>query len=129
MRLDKYLWALRYFKTRNIASEACKKGQIRVNDQIAKPSREVYPMDKLLIRKNQINFQCTVLDIPASRLGTKLVDMYRKDTTPLEALEQHKVATLAQEHYRKSGAGRPTKKERRDLSDYAQENEENKDWE
>ena len=81
------------------------------------------------LRKNQINFQCTVLDIPASRLGAKLVDMYRKDTTPLEALEQHKVATLAQEHYRKSGTGRPTKKERRDLSDYAQENEENKDWE
>ena len=70
-----------------------------------------------------------MLDIPASRLGAKLVDMYRKDTTPLEALEQHKVAALAQEHYRKSGAGRPTKKERRDLSGYAQENEENNDWE
>ncbi|MCW1952704.1 MAG: S4 domain-containing protein [Flavobacteriia bacterium] len=121
MRLDKYLWALRYFKTRNMATEACKKGQIRVNELIAKPSREVYPMDQLLIRKNQINFQCTVLDIPSSRLGAKLVDMYRKDTTPLEALEQQKVAALAQEHYRKRGTGRPTKKERRDLSDYEQE--------
>ena len=124
MRLDKYLWALRYFKTRNMATEACKKGQIRVNELIAKPSREVYPMDQLVIRKNQINFQCTVLDIPSSRLGAKLVDRYRKDTTPLEALEQQKVAALAQEHYRKRGTGRPTKKERRDLSDYAQEQEE-----
>ncbi|MCI4641854.1 MAG: RNA-binding S4 domain-containing protein [Flavobacteriaceae bacterium] len=124
MRLDKYLWALRYFKTRNMATEACKKGQIRVNELIAKPSREVYPMDQLIIRKNQINFQCTVLDIPSSRLGAKLVDRYRKDTTPLEALEQQKVAALAQEHYRKRGTGRPTKKERRDLSDYAQEQEE-----
>ena len=124
MRLDKYLWALRYFKTRNMATEACKTGQIRVNELIAKPSREVYPMDQLVIRKNQINFQCTVLDIPSSRLGAKLVDRYRKDTTPLEALEQQKVAALAQEHYRKRGTGRPTKKERRDLSDYAQEQEE-----
>ena len=92
MRLDKYLWALRYFKTRNMATEACKKGQIRVNEIIAKPSREVYPMDQLVIRKNQINFQCTVLDIPSSRLGAKLVDRYRKDTTPLEALEQQTLA-------------------------------------
>ena len=107
-----------------MATEACKKGQIRVNEIIAKPSREVYPMDQLVIRKNQINFQCTVLDIPTSRLGAKLVDRYRKDTTPLEALEQQKVAALAQEHYRKRGTGRPTKKERRDLSDYAQEQEE-----
>jgi len=124
MRLDKYLWALRYFKTRNIATEACKKGQIRVNEGIAKPSREVYPMDKLVIRKNQINFQCTVLDIPDSRLGAKLVDMYRKDTTPIENLEQQKITALAQEHYRKRGTGRPTKKERRDLSDYTQDHEE-----
>jgi ribosome-associated heat shock protein Hsp15 len=121
MRLDKYLWALRYFKTRNIATEACKKGQIRVNEGIAKPSREVYPMDKLVIRKNQINFQCTVLDIPDSRLAAKLVDIYRKDTTPLETLEQQKITALAQEHYRKRGTGRPTKKERRDLSDYNQD--------
>lgn len=111
-----------------MATEACKKGQIRVNEQIAKPSREVYPMDQLVIRKNQINFQCTVLDIPTSRLGAKLVDIYRKDTTPLEALEQHKVASLAQEHYRKSGTGRPTKKERRDLTDYAKENQQTGDW-
>ena len=103
-----------------MATEACKKGQIRVNELIAKPSREVFPMDKLLIRKNQINYQCVVLDVPESRLGAKLVDMYRKDTTPIEALEQQKISALAQEHYRKQGSGRPTKKERRDLSDYTQ---------
>ncbi len=54
MRIDKYLWCVRYFKTRNIATTACKKGHIRVNDAIVKPSREVYPMDKIVVRLNQM---------------------------------------------------------------------------
>lgn len=106
-----------------MAAEACKKGKIRVNELIAKPSREVYPMDKLVIRKNQINFQCTILDLPESRIGAKLVDIYRKDTTAVESLAQQKITALAQEHYRKKGMGRPTKKERRDLSGYTNNQE------
>ena len=82
MRIDKYLWSTRYFKTRNIGTSACKKGQVKINGQVIKPSREVYPMDKIVVRKNQIDYQLTVLDIPKSRVGAKLVDIYRKDTTP-----------------------------------------------
>lgn len=118
MRIDKYLWHIRYFKTRNIASTACKKGQVKINDQVAKPSREVFNMDKLIVRKNQIDLQLTVLDTPKNRVGAKLVDIYRKDTTPKEAYEHGELLKKAKEHYRKQGAGRPTKKDRRDIEGY-----------
>jgi len=118
MRIDKYLWCTRYFKTRNIATEACKKGQVKVNSHIVKPSRDVYPMDKIIVRKNQINYEFTVLDTPASRVGAKLVDIYRKDTTPAEAFEHNELLKYAKDYYRKKGAGRPTKKDRRDIDDY-----------
>lgn len=75
-------------------------------------------MDKIVVRKNQIHLELTVLDIPESRVGAKLVDLYRKDTTPKEAYEHHALLRNAKEHYRKKGAGRPTKKDRRDIDDY-----------
>src|SRR5690606_9770674 len=121
MRIDKYLWSTRYYKTRNIATEACKKGHIKINDQAVKPSREVYPMDKVIDRKDQINYQFTVLDIPESRVGAKLVDIYRKDTTPKEAFERNELLQYAKDHYRKKGTGRPSKKDRRDITDYLEE--------
>ena len=119
MRIDQYLWAVRYFKSRSIAAKACKKGLIRVNDQVAKPSREVFPMDEIIIRKEQINHSLNVLDIPKSRVGAKLVDIYRLNTTPKDAFEQNKLQNLAQDYYREKGEGRPTKKDRRELDDYA----------
>ncbi|MFD0861233.1 RNA-binding S4 domain-containing protein [Sungkyunkwania multivorans] len=118
MRIDKYLWCVRYYKTRNMATTAAKKGHIRVNDQVVKPSREVYPMDKIVLRKNQIDYQLTVLDIPPSRVGAKLVDIYRTDTTPKEAFEHTELLKLAKDHYRKKGTGRPTKKDRRDIDGF-----------
>jgi len=123
MRIDKYLWCTRYFKTRNMATEACKKGHIKVNEQAVKPSREVYPTDKIVIRKNQINYQLTVLNIPASRVGAKLVDIYRKDTTPQEAFAHVDLLKHAKDHYRKKGSGRPTKKDRREIDDYTEDYE------
>lgn len=118
MRIDKYLWHTRYFKTRNIASTACKKGQVKVNGQVVKPSREVYPTDEVVVRKNQINLQFTVLDIPSSRVGAKLVDIYRKDTTPKEAFENEALLKYSKAYYRKKGTGRPTKKDRREIDEY-----------
>lgn len=123
MRIDKYLWCTRYYKTRNLASTAVKKGQIKVNGSVVKPSREVYPMDKIVVRKEQIDYQLTVLDIPESRVGAKLVDIYRKDTTPKEAFEHNELLQYAKTHYRKKGVGRPTKKDRRDMDDYLDESE------
>ncbi|WP_339713938.1 S4 domain-containing protein [uncultured Kriegella sp.] len=118
MRIDKYLWCIRYFKTRNQASEACKKSHVKVNGSVVKPSREVYPMDELIVRKNQINHQVTVLDIPKNRVGAKLVDIYRKDTTPTSAFEHTELLQYSKDYYRKKGAGRPTKKDRREIDDY-----------
>jgi len=123
MRIDKYLWCIRYYKTRNVASTAVKKGQVKVNGSTVKPSREVFPMDKIVLRKNQIDYQLTVLDIPESRVGAKLVDIYRKDTTPKEAFEHNELLSFAKTHYRKKGLGRPTKKDRRDIDDYLDESE------
>jgi ribosome-associated heat shock protein Hsp15 len=118
MRIDKYLWHTRYFKTRNIASTACKKGQVKINGQVVKSSREVYPMDKINLRKNQINYELVVLDIPKNRVGAKLVDIYRKDTTPKEAFENEELLKYSKSYYRKKGVGRPTKKDRREIDDY-----------
>ncbi|MDY0089075.1 MAG: S4 domain-containing protein [Flavobacteriaceae bacterium] len=118
MRVDKYLWCIRAYKTRNQATEACKKNQITVNGQVAKASREVFPSDIITFRKDQITYKLLVLAIPENRVGAKLVDVYRKDETPPEALEHLELLKLSKEHYRKTGEGRPTKKDRRDIEDY-----------
>ncbi len=121
MRIDKYLWAIRYFKTRNQAADLCRKGQVEINGQKAKASREVYASDKIRVRKEQIYLELTVLDVPASRVSAKLVDIYRKDTTPAEALEHREVSSLVRKTHRKKGTGRPTKKDRRGMDEFMEE--------
>lgn len=124
MRIDKYLWTVRYFKTRSLATEACKKGHVKLNSVNIKPAKEVYVGEKITVRKNQINYQIEVLDIPKNRVGAKLVDLYRKDTTPKEAFEAQELLKLSKDYYRKKGVGRPTKKDRRDIEEYT----EGSDW-
>lgn len=123
MRIDKYLWCVRYYKTRNIATQACKKGQIKVNGTVAKPSREVYATDKIELRKNQIIYKLTVNDLPPNRVGAKLVDIYRTDTTPKEAFEALELLKYSKDYYRKKGTGRPTKKDRRDIDGFYDDEE------
>ncbi|MGK0386155.1 MAG: ribosome-associated heat shock protein Hsp15 [Patiriisocius sp.] len=123
MRVDKYLWCIRYYKSRSIATQACKKGAVRINDAAVKPSRDVYPGEHVTVRRNQIKYTLQVLDLPKSRLGAKLVDMYRKDTTPKEAFEHQELLKYSKSYYRKKGIGRPTKKDRRDIDDYTGEEE------
>jgi|UniRef100_UPI0040482DDA ribosome-associated heat shock protein Hsp15 len=118
MRIDKYLWCIRVFKTRNIATEACKKGHVKIIDKNVKASKEVFGNELILVRKNQINYKIQILDIPPSRVAAKLVDLYRKDLTPKEELEKTDLLKFAKDHYRKKGAGRPTKKDRRDIDEY-----------
>ena len=118
MRIDKYLWCIRIYKTRSLATEACKKGHIKISGSNAKPSREIFGNELLLVRKEQINYQLKVLDIPGSRVGAKLVDLYRKDLTPKEEFEKNELLQFAKEYYRKKGEGRPTKKDRRDIEGY-----------
>ncbi|EPR72599.1 Ribosome-associated heat shock protein implicated in the recycling of the 50S subunit [Winogradskyella psychrotolerans RS-3] len=124
MRIDKYLWCVRYYKTRSIATKACKKGQVKVNGAAVKPSREVFPTDKIELRKDQIIYQLTVNDSPPNRVGAKLVDLYRTDTTPKSAFEAQELLKYSKDYYRKKGAGRPTKKDRRDIDDFHEDDEE-----
>ncbi len=125
MRLDKFLWCVRYYKTRSIATNACKKGKVKVNEQIAKPGKDIYVLDKIELRKDQINYQFTINDIPKSRVGAKLVDIYRTDTTPKEAFKAKELLKYSKDYYRKKGIGRPTKKDRRDIDDFNTETEKN----
>ena len=118
MRIDKFLWCVRYYKTRNMVTEACKKNQITVNGLVAKPSKEVFATDKITFRREQIVQSITVLDVPQSRVSAKLVDVYRKDDTLPEVYQHLELMKLSKEHYRKTGEGRPTKKDRRDLDEY-----------
>jgi len=118
MRIDKYLWCTRYFKTRSIATEACKKGHIKINATNVKPSKVVFRGENISIRKNQINYQIEILDIPKNRVNAKLVDLYRKDNTPSEAFSNSEFLKYSKDYYRKKGTGRPTKKDRRDIEDY-----------
>lgn len=123
MRIDKYLWTIRYFKTRSIAAAACKKGHVKINATSVKPSKEVFIGEKINVRKNQINYELEVINIPTSRVGAKLVDLYRLDITPKEAFKDTELLKYSKDYYRKKGAGRPTKKDRRDIEDFGYEHE------
>ena len=118
MRVDQYLWCLRYYKTRNQASLGCKQGHVKIGDQLVKPSREVIIGDKIKVRKNQIWHKLIVMDIPKSRLGAKLVDIYRENITPDDAFDQLNIQNLSKVPKREKGTGRPTKKDRREMDDY-----------
>lgn len=124
MRIDKYLWCVRYFKTRSQATDACNKGHVSINEQKVKPSKEVFTGDTIQLRKDQINHSLEVLDIPKSRLGAKLTDLYRKDTTPVEQFEKRELLKYSQDFYRKKGSGRPTKKDRRNISGFLKDSDE-----
>ena len=115
MRIDQYLWCLRYFKSRSKASEACKNGHVRIEDKTVKPSRDIFVGDKVRVRKNQIWYELTALDTPKSRVGAKLVNLYREDKTPKDAFEIAEMQANAKVLERDQGTGRPTKKDRRKL--------------
>jgi len=121
MRIDKYFWCIRFYKTRSIATDACKKGHIKINGDALKPSKMIFPGEILTIRKHQVNYKIEVLDLPKSRLGAKLLDLYRKDMTPAEEFEKMELLKYSKDYYRKKGIGRPTKKDRRDLDEIYEE--------
>ena len=123
MRVDKFLWCVRYFKTRSLATNACRQGKVKIGGDNVKPSREIFPNDKITVRKNQIDYQIDVLDIPASRIGAKLAGLYVNDITPREEFEKLELLKYSKDYYRKKGTGRPTKKDRRDIDDWFEDEE------
>lgn len=119
MRIDKFLWSVRFYKTRTIAAEEIKKNRVSIGENAVKSSKEVKAGDIIKVRKNQIDYKIKVIDIPKSRVGAKLVALYVVDMTEKEQYEILKMRKSSQDYYRQKGIGRPTKKDRRDMDDYS----------
>jgi ribosome-associated heat shock protein Hsp15 len=114
-RIDKWLWAVRIFKTRADASEACKKGRVLVNGVQAKPSRDLKIGDVLTVKRPPVNYVYTVVGLVENRQPAKNVPLYAENITPQEELDMLKIQKSTLFVQRDKGAGRPTKKERRDI--------------
>ncbi len=115
VRLDKYLWAVRIFKTRSDAADAIRNNKVTVNGAYAKPSREVKTGDRIAVRKMQITYAYKVLGLVSSRQPAKNVPDYCLDITPQEELDKLHVPRETVFVFRERGTGRPTKKERREM--------------
>lgn len=118
VRVDKWLWAVRVFKTRSIASDACKKGRVMIGGVALKPSRNIRVGDVVQVRKAPITFSFKVLALADKRMGAKMVPDFMENVTPpdqYEIMELNKISGFVD---RQRGTGRPTKKERRDLEQF-----------
>lgn len=121
MRIDKFLWCVRLFKTRSLAAEACNSGKIIIDGQTVKPSREIKPGIVFSYKNAGIHYIYEIKDIPKSRVGAPLVRQYMEDNTPEEEIEKLEMMRLAKSFTRARGLGRPTKKERRDIESFLDE--------
>jgi ribosome-associated heat shock protein Hsp15 len=114
-RIDKYLWCVRLYKTRTLATDAVKDGKVMVNGKAVKPSRELKAGEVITIRRNTAQFSYTVLDFPPSRVGAPLVAGFLTDITPPEEVEKYRLYQESQREWRQIGSGKPSKKNRRDI--------------
>ncbi|MCM1354912.1 MAG: RNA-binding S4 domain-containing protein [Staphylococcus sp.] len=120
VRVDKWLWAMRVFKTRTVATEACKKGRVYIGNVIAKPSRTVKVGDVINVRKPPVTYSFRVLQLAQNRLGAKLVPDYMENITPKSELDLLEVVKISGFIDRRKGLGRPTKREGRELAQFTE---------
>lgn len=118
VRIDKWLWAVRIFKTRSQATEACRKGHVMVDDMPVKPSRQIHLDEVIQVRKPPYTRQFKVLALAEKRMSASLVKDFMEDTTTTEELALQEMHKNMRWISREKGTGRPTKKERRDLDDF-----------
>jgi len=118
VRIDKWLWAVRIYKTRSMATEACRKGHISIANQPVKPSRSVHIGEIVKVRKSPITRTFRVLELAEKRMAASLTTNHIEDITPPEELEIVEMQRNMRWITRDPGTGRPTKKERRDLDDF-----------
>lgn len=118
VRLDKWLWAVRLYKTRSIAAEACDKARVMVNNVVAKPSRHLQSGEYLVIHLGVYKKHVKVIQVTDKRMGAPAVVNFYEDVTPAEELEKLKIYKAAMASYGLRGVGRPTKKNRRDLDQF-----------
>jgi ribosome-associated heat shock protein Hsp15 len=120
VRIDKWMWATRIFKTRTIASDACRKNRVSVGGVAVKPSRMIKPGDVISVRKPPVTYSFQVVDVTERRMGAKSVPQYLRNITPpeqYELLEMNKISGFVD---RARGLGRPTKKDRRELEQFTE---------
>ena len=118
VRIDKWLWAVRVFKTRTVASEACKKGRVLIGNNSVKPSRMIRIGEVVQVKKPPVTYSFKVIAISQKRMGAKLVPDFMENVTPPEEYEVLEMNKLSGFVDRQRGSGRPTKKERRDLEQF-----------
>lgn len=123
MRIDKFLWSVRFYKTRTVAADEIKKNRVSIGENVVKSSKEVKEGDVIKVRKNQIDYKIKVIQIPKSRIGAKLVALHVRDMTDPQQYEILQLRRMEQSYYRSKGEGRPTKKDRRDIDDYVGDDE------
>ena len=121
VRVDKWLWAVRVFKTRSIATEACKKGRISIAGVTVKPSRTIRVGEVVTVRKPPIEYSFRVVQLLGSRVGAKRVAEFMENVTPREQYELLELQRVSGFVDRAKGLGRPTKKDRRDLDQFAED--------
>ena len=117
-RVDKYLFAMRIYKTRSIAADACKSGRVKMGGVELKPARTFHVGDVFTVRKGPVTYTYKVLALSGNRLGAKLVPEYLQDITTPDQLELLELARLAAQSGRDRGTGRPTKKDRREIESF-----------
>jgi len=120
MRLDKYLWAVRLYKTRSMAADACQAGRVKLTaeDRELKPAHEVKVGERYSINIDQLHKEIEVLAIPPNRVGAPLVQGFMIDRTPQEEYERIRMARQYAFEKRDRGVGRPTKRERREIEEF-----------
>ncbi|MBP1638620.1 MAG: heat shock protein Hsp15 [Bacteroidetes bacterium] len=131
-RIDKWLWAMRLFKTRTIAAEACKKGRVMVQQVTVKPSRNIKVGDIIQVKRPPVTYSFKVLALTENRLGAKLVPEYMENVTTADQLELLELSKVSGYMGRDRGTGRPTKKDRRTLDAFLDDEEPffaDEDWE
>lgn len=121
VRVDKWLWAVRVFKTRSIATDACKKGRISIAGVTVKPSRVIRVGEVITVHKPPIEYSFRVIQLLGSRVGAKRVAEFMENVTPREQYELLELQRVSSFVDRAKGLGRPTKKDRRDLDQFAED--------
>ena len=119
VRLDKWLWAVRFFKTRSLATRACDLNRVFIGGQTVKPSKHLKAGDRIEIKwSGGLKRTIEVLQLTEKRMGAKLVADYYKDHTPRKEIDDYRARVARAAAYRDPGSGRPTKKDRRDMDDF-----------
>ncbi len=118
IRIDKWLWAVRLFKTRSLAADECRKGKVLINGISAKPSREIKEGETIQLKRPPIVRSYKVIALTENRVSAKLVPEFMVETTPASELQIMEMQKNMGFYHREPGSGRPTKKERRELDDF-----------